>query len=87
MLMSLPRPRAMVMDVETVMRELLETDTGVTRDMVKDAPPKYEDLEEQPPKYDASTMSDSHDRNSDNYEGENNSDASVNKPLTAQCDQ
>jgi len=74
MLMSLPRPRTMVMDVETVMRELLETDQCATRDMIKDAPPKYEDLEEQPPKYDESTMCDSEI-------SDQSCDASVNKPL------
>jgi len=57
LLMSQPRPRSLVIDVETVMRELLDTDSSSHyKDLSKDCPPKYEDLEELPPKYDATTM-------------------------------
>jgi len=57
LLLSQPRPHSMVIDVETVMRELLDTDSSSHyKDLSKDCPPKYEDLEELPPKYDATTM-------------------------------
>ena len=57
LLMSQPRPHSLVIDVETVMRELLDTDSSSHyKDLSKDCPPKYEDLEELPPKYDATTM-------------------------------
>ena len=57
LLMSQPRPHSLVIDVETVMRELLDTDSSSQyKDLSKDCPPKYEDLEELPPKYDATTM-------------------------------
>merc|ERR1712154_620588 len=62
LMMSLPRPEAVVMDVESVMRELLVRDTNQTN-IVKDPPPKYEDLEtipsDDPPQYDESTMNNS----------------------------
>ena len=40
------------MDVEGIMRELLVRETNI----VKDAPPKYEDLDIEPPQYDEKTM-------------------------------
>merc|ERR1711981_379779 len=59
LLMSLPRPESVVMDVESVMRELLVRDS-TSQTFVKDAPPKYEGLEtvpyDEPPQYDENTM-------------------------------
>ena len=57
-LMAYPRPQSLVLDVESVMRELLERDSSINRDNVKDCPPKYEDIaeEESPPQYDEETM-------------------------------
>merc|ERR1712088_668764 len=52
LMMSLPRPEAVVMDVEGIMRELLVRENNI----VKDAPPKYEDLDIEPPQYDEKTM-------------------------------
>jgi len=54
LMMALPRPEATVMDVEGIMRELLERDGQASR--VKDAPPKYEDLYVEPPQYDENMM-------------------------------
>ena len=54
LMMALPRPEATVMDVEGIMRELLERDSQAGR--VKDAPPKYEDLYVEPPQYDENMM-------------------------------
>ena len=56
-MMAYPRPQTLVLDVESVMRELLERDPNL-RDNVKDSPPKYEDIasEESPPQYDEKTM-------------------------------
>ena len=54
LMMALPRPEATVMDVEGIMRELLERDSQASR--VKDAPPKYEDLYVEPPQYDENMM-------------------------------
>ena len=42
-MMAYPRPQTLVLDVESVMRELLERDPNL-RDNVKDSPPKYEDI-------------------------------------------
>ena len=60
LMMSLPRPEAVVMDVESVMRELLVRDSSNQSTIVKDSPPKYEDLEtvpcDEPPQYDERTM-------------------------------
>ena len=56
MIMAEPRPHSLVLDVETVMRELLDNESSGSKDLSKDCPPKYEDLEELPPKYDATTM-------------------------------
>ena len=53
-MMSLPRPEAVVMDVEGIMRELLVRENQAN--IVKDAPPKYEDLYIEPPQYDENTM-------------------------------
>ena len=52
LMMSLPRPEAVVMDVEGIMRELLVRENNI----MKDAPPKYEDLDIEPPQYDEKTM-------------------------------
>merc|ERR1712062_942374 len=54
LMMSLPRPEAVVMDVEGIMRELLVRENQAN--IVKDAPPKYEDLYIEPPQYDENTM-------------------------------
>ena len=54
--MGLPRPQPLVLDVESVMRELLERDPTINKENLKDAPPKYEELEDLPPKYDEQTM-------------------------------
>ena len=63
LMMSLPRPEAVVMDVESVMRELLVRDSNNQTNLGKDLPPKYEDLEtipcDDPPQYDESTMNNS----------------------------
>merc|ERR1712179_147557 len=60
LMMSLPRPEAVVMDVESVMRELLVRDSSNQSTIVKDSPPKYEDLEavpcDEPPQNDERTM-------------------------------
>merc|ERR1712062_145420 len=60
LMMDLPRPEAVVMDVESVMRELLVRDSSNQSTIVKDSPPKYEDLEtvpcDEPPQYDERTM-------------------------------
>jgi len=53
-LMSLPRPQNVVIDVEAVVREYLSPPT--TLSPLKDLPPKYEDVEELPPQYDEQTM-------------------------------
>jgi len=55
-LMGLPRPHPLVLDVESVMRELLERDPTINKENLKDLPPKYEELEDLPPKYDEQTM-------------------------------
>ena len=52
LMMSLPRPEAVIMDVEGIMRELLVRENNI----MKDAPPKYEDLDIEPPQYDEKTM-------------------------------
>jgi len=53
-LMALPKPHSVVVDVEAVVREYLSPVT--TFSPLKDLPPKYEDLEDFPPQYDESTM-------------------------------
>merc|ERR1712008_57680 len=54
-LMALPRPQEQtVVDVESVMREYLSPVTTISNP--KDLPPKYEEVEELPPQYDATTM-------------------------------
>ena len=54
-LMALPRPQEQtVVDVESVMREYLSPVTTMSNP--KDLPPKYEEVEELPPQYDATTM-------------------------------
>merc|ERR1712055_74623 len=53
-LMALPRPQETVVDVESVVREYLSPVT--TASNPKDLPPKYEEVEELPPQYDANTM-------------------------------
>jgi len=54
-LMALPRPQDQtVVDVESVVREYLCPVT--TASNPKDLPPKYEEVEELPPQYDANTM-------------------------------
>ena len=59
LMMSLPRPEAVVMDVESVMRELLVRDSNNQTNLGKDLPPKYEDVADTPPKYDEATMKNS----------------------------
>jgi len=53
-LMALPKPHSVVVDVEAVVREYLNPVT--TFSPLKDLPPKYEDLGDLPPQYDESTM-------------------------------
>lgn len=53
-LMALPRPHTVVVDVEAVVREYLSPTT--TFSPLKDLPPKYEDVEDFPPQYDEHTM-------------------------------
>ena len=53
-LMALPRPQTVVIDVEAVVREYLSPTT--THSPPKDLPPKYEDVEDFPPQYDEYTM-------------------------------
>merc|ERR1712055_269403 len=54
-IMALPRPQEQtVVDVESVVREYLSPVT--TASNPKDLPPKYEEVEELPPQYDANTM-------------------------------
>jgi len=53
-LMALPRPQTVVVDVEAVVREYLSPTT--TFSPLKDLPPKYEDVEDFPPQYDEHTM-------------------------------
>jgi len=53
-LMALPRPQTVVIDVEAVVREYLSPTT--TTAPLKDLPPKYEDVEDSPPQYDEHTM-------------------------------
>jgi len=55
-LMALPRPQEQqtIVDVESVVREYLSPVT--TMSSPKDLPPKYEEVEELPPQYDATTM-------------------------------
>lgn len=54
LLMSLPRPASMIVDVEAVVREALQPLPGLH----KDSPPRYEEVEseELPPQYDETTM-------------------------------
>ena len=47
----------MVVDIESMMREYLATSSHVSN--AKDLPPKYEDVTEKPPEYDA-TMQEGH---------------------------
>jgi len=63
-LMSLPRPQNVVIDVEAVVREYLSPPT--TLSPLKDLPPKYEDVEELPPQYDEQTMIATENLTSDN---------------------
>lgn len=63
-LMGLPRPQPLVLDVESVMRELLERDPTINKESLKDLPPKYEELEDLPPQYDEQTMKISPNTNS-----------------------
>lgn len=51
-LMSLPRPQQVVVDIEGVVRDYLVPSSGPAPGT--DLPPKYEDVEEKPPKYEAS---------------------------------
>lgn len=54
-LMALPRPQEQtIVDVESVVREYLSPVTAMSGP--KDLPPKYEEVEELPPQYDATTM-------------------------------
>ena len=53
-LMALPRPHTVVVDVEAFVREYLSPAT--TFSPLKDLPPKYEDVEDSPPEYDEQTM-------------------------------
>eukprot|EP00092_Neocalanus_flemingeri_P098218 GFUD01125234.1.p1 GENE.GFUD01125234.1~~GFUD01125234.1.p1 ORF type:complete len:237 (-),score=54.46 GFUD01125234.1:202-912(-) len=53
-LMALPRPHTVVVDVEAVVREYLSPVT--VHSPLKDLPPKYEDVEDFPPQYDEQTM-------------------------------
>jgi len=56
LIMSLPRPEQVVVDVESVVREYLRPSTSVSP--AGDLPPKYEEIGEDipPPQYDESTM-------------------------------
>ena len=53
-LMALPRPQKVLVDVEAVVREYLSP--TVASSHIKDLPPKYEDVEDFPPQYDEHTM-------------------------------
>ena len=57
-LMSLPRPEQVVVDVEAVVRDLIGQGQVPTSqyEVSKDLPPKYEDVEDLPPQYDPTTM-------------------------------
>jgi len=57
LLMTLPRPEQTIIDVESVVREYLRPSNTTTESPPGDLPPKYEDLEDFPPQYDESTMS------------------------------
>jgi len=52
-LMSLPRPEQVVVDIEGVVRDYLVPAPPAPG---SDLPPKYEDVEEDPPTYDENTM-------------------------------
>jgi len=56
LLMALPRPEQVIIDVESVVREYLRPSTVTSVSPAGDLPPKYEDLEDFPPQYDESTM-------------------------------
>lgn len=56
LLMALPRPEQVIIDVESVVREYLRPATAISVSPAGDLPPKYEDLEDFPPQYDESTM-------------------------------
>jgi len=53
-LMALPRPEQVVVDIEGVVRDYLVPTTATHPG--KDLPPKYEEVEEAPPTYDPATM-------------------------------
>lgn len=58
-LMAFPRPEQVIVDVEAVVRDLMEQGQGATTTQYeagKDLPPKYEDVEDLPPQYDPTTM-------------------------------
>ena len=48
-LMLRPRPQQVVVDVESLMRGILQTPARPTTSTTQDLPPKYEELEEVPP--------------------------------------
>lgn len=56
LLMALPRPEQVIIDVESVVREYLRPATAISVSPAGDLPPKYEDLEDFPPQYDEFTM-------------------------------
>jgi len=56
LLMALPRPEQVIIDVESVVREYMRPSAATSVSPAGDLPPKYEDLEDCPPQYDESTM-------------------------------
>jgi len=58
LLMALPRPQQVVLDVESVVREYLRPTAEPTLTQGTDLPPKYEDLVDLPPQYDESMTAD-----------------------------
>jgi len=57
LLMALPRPEQVIIDVESVVREFMRPAAATSSSPAGDLPPKYEDLSEcPPPQYDESTM-------------------------------
>merc|ERR1712013_93744 len=57
LLMALPRPEQVIIDVESVVREYMRPAAATSSSPPGDLPPKYEDLADcPPPQYDESTM-------------------------------
>merc|ERR1712112_197681 len=57
LLMALPRPEQVILDVESVVREYMRPAAATSSSPPGDLPPKYEDLSDcPPPQYDEETM-------------------------------